>query len=45
VPEIDAIVDAVAKFHYRPVIFEFSLYPYPVGKRRQRLIFWEWRKA
>jgi hypothetical protein len=37
--------DLVDRFPYRPVIFEFSLYPYPVGRRREKLIFWEWRKA
>ena len=35
----------VARFPQRPAIFEFSLYPYPVGRRKERLIFWEWRKA
>jgi hypothetical protein len=43
--EIDLLVDAVQHFRHRPVIFEFSLYPYPVGRRRERLVFWEWRKA
>ncbi len=44
-PEIDMLVEAVARFQHRPVIFEFSLYPYPVGKKKERLVFWEWRKA
>jgi hypothetical protein len=43
--EVEQLVDAVARFRYRPVIFEFSLYPYPVGRLRDRLVFWEWRKA
>ncbi len=43
--EVEQLVDAVARFRYRPVIFEFSLYPYPVGKRKEHLVFWEWRKA
>ena len=43
--EIDLIVEAVAQLRYKSVIFEFSLYPYPVGKRKERLVFWEWRKG
>jgi len=27
----------------RPIIFEFSYYPYPVGKLQKRQIYWEWR--
>lgn len=27
----------------RPIILEFSIYPYPIGKRQRRDIFWEWR--
>lgn len=43
--EIDKLVEAVAHFGHSGVIFEFSLYPYPVGRLKERLIFWEWRKA
>ena len=43
--ELEQLPRMVSRFPYRPVIFEFSLYPYAVGKRMQRLIFWEWRKA
>jgi len=45
VDELRQLPEAISRFPYRPVIFEFSLYPYPVGKRHNRLIFWEWRKA
>jgi len=29
----------------RPIIYEFSYYPYPVGKLERNLIYWEWRIA
>ncbi len=45
VHELNDLPGVVSLFPYRPVIFEFSLYPYSVGKRQRRLIFWEWRKA
>ena len=41
---LEPLPELVARFPYRPAIFEFSLYPYPVGRRRNQLIFWEWRK-
>ncbi|MEK7138927.1 MAG: hypothetical protein AAB799_01980 [Patescibacteria group bacterium] len=28
-----------------PVIIEFSIYPYPVGRRKSNAICWEWRKG
>ncbi len=28
-----------------PIIYEFSYYPYPVGKLERNLIYWEWRIA
>ena len=28
-----------------PVIIEFSLYPYPVGRNKSNAICWEWRKG
>lgn len=28
-----------------PVIIEFSVYPYPVGRRQRETICWEWRKG
>jgi hypothetical protein len=42
---LEPLPACVARFPQRPAIFEFSLYPYPVGRRKQNLIFWEWRKA
>ncbi|MFH1247517.1 MAG: hypothetical protein V1644_04000 [Candidatus Micrarchaeota archaeon] len=27
---------------FRPIIFEFQLYPYDIGMRNEKLIFWEW---
>lgn len=27
----------------RPIIYEFSYYPYPVGKLKKNQIYWEWR--
>jgi hypothetical protein len=39
------LVTLVSRFRQRPAIFEFSLYPYPVGQRKENLVFWEWRKA
>ena len=28
-----------------PVIIEFSIYPYPIGRRESHTICWEWRKG
>ncbi len=28
----------------RPIILEFNIYPYPVGRRQRPDVFWEWRK-
>lgn len=27
----------------RPIILEFNIYPYPVGRQRRPEVFWEWR--
>lgn len=27
----------------RPIVLEFSIYPYPIGKLQRHDIFWEWR--
>lgn len=36
----------LTKFHWvRPLIVEFSYYPYPVGMRKSRFLCWEWRKG
>ena len=29
----------------RPIVLEFNIYPYPVGKRHQHTIIWEWRRG
>lgn len=29
--------------HIRPLILEFSIYPYPVGRRKTYDVCWEWR--
>lgn len=29
----------------RPIVIEFNIYPYPVGKRRETSIVWEWRQG
>jgi hypothetical protein len=42
---LDPLPEFVSRLGLHPAIFEFSLYPYPVGRLRQRLIFWEWRKG
>jgi hypothetical protein len=31
--------------HIRPVMLEFSVYPYAVGRRRSNEVCWEWRWA
>lgn len=31
--------------HIRPIIVEFSIYPYPIGRRQTHEVCWEWRKA
>lgn len=31
--------------HIRPIILEFSIYPYPIGRRQTFEVCWEWRKA
>lgn len=41
---LSEMLEAVSRFPYRSVIFEFSVYPYPVGQRQTSLVFWEWRK-
>jgi hypothetical protein len=42
---LDPLPEFVSRLGIHPAIFEFSLYPYPVGRLKQRLVFWEWRKA
>lgn len=42
---LGGLVSSVRRFPYRPTIFEFSVYPYGVGRRKERIIFWEWRKV
>lgn len=29
--------------YIRPIILEFNIYPYPVGRHKLHSIFWEWR--
>lgn len=29
----------------RPIVIEFNIYPYPVGKRMETSIIWEWRQG
>lgn len=30
--------------HFRPVVIEFQIYPYPIGLRQTNDIAWEWRR-
>lgn len=29
----------------RPIVIEFNIYPYPVGRRQEHAIVWEWRQG
>ena len=29
----------------RPIVIEFNIYPYPVGKGKENIIIWEWRQG
>lgn len=47
-PDVDErILEVVEKTktaiaHFRPIIFEFQIYPYEIGVLKQKTIFWEW---
>jgi hypothetical protein len=43
-PWLGQLLELVNRFPFRPAIFEFSVYPYAIGRRQNRIIFWEWRK-
>ena len=29
----------------RPIVIEFNIYPYPIGKKKSNIIIWEWRQG
>ena len=31
--------------HQRPIVIEFNIYPYPIGRRKETSIIWEWRQG
>ncbi len=47
--EIKSLRASLTKFaldlEIKPVIIEFSIYPYPIGRRQRRSICWEWRQG
>lgn len=46
-PELIDLVLCTIRFleESRPILLEFNIYPYPVGKLHQRSILWEWRRG
>ncbi len=46
-PQIDEIIGKLKEFKpdFRPITFEFSIYPYPVGVLKRHEVFWEWRSG
>ncbi len=48
IPEsVEALVLRLKSFreNFRPMIIEFSVYPYDVGIQKQKTILWEWRSG
>lgn len=39
---VNATQDFIKVIKVRPVILEFQIYPHPIGKRNENIIFWEW---
>jgi len=44
---LNKIVDQTYGFlsYFRPLIIEFSWYPYPVGILQDNVVYWEWRRG